>query len=79
MLPCSSDSQAYSLRGCLPELCVEPPAAESAEYLVTVQSLARPSFRATASCRQGGQAAVLPCRADGLPYELRGCGLTGST
>lgn len=71
---CKSHKEPYSLSGCTPEVCVEPGDAEKEAYDVTVYSLEKPSFSATAKCKYGGCVVnVTACTGDGLPYILKGC------
>ena len=48
-------------------------------YDVTVYSLEKPSFSATAKCKYGGCVVnVTACTGDGLPYILKGCSPHGA-
>ncbi|CAK9066410.1 unnamed protein product, partial [Durusdinium trenchii] len=74
---CAKSGEAYSISGCTPESCSEPSVAEKAAYDITVHSLERPSFSISVACKTGdGSGTVVPCPADGMPYELKGCGVT---
>ena len=75
---CATVNQPYSISGCQPQKCVEPTAAEKANYNIVTYSLERPSFSVTATCKSGsGTGKAVPCSGDNQPYKLEGCSITG--
>lgn len=71
---CEEEGGSYTLSGCSPIVCVEPPAEETYDYNVTVKSLQLPSFDVSASCKSGeGRPKVEPCRVHGQAFHVSGC------
>jgi len=74
VVKCTGASQPYSLSGCSPVKCAEPPEAEKANYKIEIFSLEKPSFSVTAKCKDGsGSGKAVPCTVDKEAYKLEGC------
>ncbi|CAE6937669.1 APX7 [Symbiodinium natans] len=72
--PCTADGAPYTLRGCSPERCTEPVAADMKGYELAPFSLERPSFSVTVKCTSGvGFGKATECVKDGDPYTVTGC------
>jgi len=71
---CRKADEPYTVSGCIPETCVEPSAADRANYVFTTYSLERPSFSVTARCKWGfAEAKATECTEDGGAFSLHGC------
>lgn len=82
VIPCSSDSPVYQLRGCTLDtrMCKAPPSTEG--YEVSENSLVISTFDVSATCAKGGawvqapdmeKVKISPCVADQGLYRLSGC------